>query len=393
MLIRIIDEVVIYKRERSKVWQARIKLKNKRWKRISTGTKDETEAKQVAIKLYYEAEFRHENKLPYYTKKFSTVADYTVEQLEEELATGDGKVVYRSYIQAINNYLKPFFGKYNVDNITPAMMKDFEEWRVFKMRKLPAASTITTQNSALNKVFDFAVEHNWANRTQLPKLNNKGHKSEARPAFTYEEYKQLTIELDKWTEQCKLKRSRDMRDLLNDYVHILINTGIRHGTEAANIKWRHIDWYKNTTTDARYLRFTVNGKTGRRQLIARENTNLYLARIQSRFEDLSRMSFDELLDAKIDEYVFRLANGEQTNNLRQTFRKFLRETGLAIGASSEKERTLYSLRHTYATFALMNGIGIHELARQMGTSVKMIEAHYSKITPEIMADKFAENKF
>ena len=35
-------------------------------------------------------------------------------------------------------------------------------------------------------------------------------------------------------------------------------------------------------------------------------------------------------------------------------------------------------------FRKMNGIGIHELARQMGTSVKMIEAHYSKITPEIL---------
>lgn len=41
----------------------------------------------------------------------------------------------------------------------------------------------------------------------------------------------------------------------------------------------------------------------------------------------------------------------------------------------------------------MNGIGMHELARKMGTSVKMIEAHYSKITPEIMADKFAGKEF
>lgn len=64
-----------------------------------------------------------------------------------------------------------------------------------------------------------------------------------------------------------------MRDLLNNYVHILINTGIRHGTEAENLKWRHIDWYKNTTTDMRYLRFTVDGKTG--------NDNLLLEKIQS----------------------------------------------------------------------------------------------------------------
>jgi len=66
----------------------------------------------------------------------------------------------------------------------------------------------------------------------------------------------------------------------------------------------------------------------------------------------------------------------------------MRDTRLGVGAASKKERTLYSLRHTYATFALKDGIGIHELAVQMGTSVGMIEQHYSKITPELIADQF-----
>lgn len=51
-------------------------------------------------------------------------------------------------------------------------------------------------------------------------------------------------------------------------------------------------------------------------------------------------------------------------------------------------RTLYSLRHTYATLALTSGIGVHELARQMGTSVAMLERHYSKLTPELVAERF-----
>lgn len=52
-------------------------------------------------------------------------------------------------------------------------------------------------------------------------------------------------------------------------------------------------------------------------------------------------------------------------------------------------RSLYSLRHTYATFALTEGIDIHTLARQMGASIAMIERHYSKITPLISAEKLA----
>ena len=41
---------------------------------------------------------------------------------------------------------------------------------------------------------------------------------------------------------------------------------------------------------------------------------------------------------------------------------------------------LYSLRHTYATLALeVDKVPIHTLSRQMGTSVAMIEKHYSHL--------------
>jgi integrase len=64
------------------------------------------------------------------------------------------------------------------------------------------------------------------------------------------------------------------------------------------------------------------------------------------------------------------------------------ESGLFKDATG-KNRTLYSLRHTYATFALAEGVDIHTLARQMGTGVGMIERHYSKLTPMMSAEKLA----
>jgi integrase len=55
-----------------------------------------------------------------------------------------------------------------------------------------------------------------------------------------------------------------------------------------------------------------------------------------------------------------------------------------------KERTLYSLRHYYATMALTyERMSIYTLAKHMGTSVLMIEKHYSKITPMLSAEKLA----
>ena len=141
-----------------------------------------------------------------------------------------------------------------------------------------------------------------------------------------------------------------------------------------NLKWRHIEWIKKDRQ--RYLRITVDGKTGNRQLIARVNTMDYLKRIQERFADLNGMDFDALLTKRVDKYVFRLADGTRTNSLAQTFEQLMRDTGLAVGGSSEQQRTLYSLRHTYATFRLEENVSSYLLAKNMGTSVKMLEQFY-----------------
>ena len=53
-------------------------------------------------------------------------------------------------------------------------------------------------------------------------------------------------------------------------------------------------------------------------------------------------------------------------------------------------RTLYLLRHTYATLALLEGSAdIHTLSKQMGNSAAMIERHYSKLTATMAADRLA----
>ena len=93
------------------------------------------------------------------------------------------------------------------------------------------------------------------------------------------------------------------------------------------------------------------------------------------------MTFRELLDAKLDLPVFALSDGTTTDNLRGTFRIFLKQYGLLTDPRTAQNRTLYSLRHTYATFSLTykRGVDIHLLATQMGTSTLMIERHYSHL--------------
>ena len=71
-----------------------------------------------------------------------------------------------------------------------------------------------------------------------------------------------------------------------------------------------------------------------------------------------------------------------------TFSKLLKFTKLTEDTAGQR-RTPYSLRHTYATQALLRATDIHTLAKQMGTSVRMLELHYSKLTATMAAERLA----
>ncbi|MEJ6688137.1 MAG: hypothetical protein QNL02_02960 [Paracoccaceae bacterium] len=67
---------------------------------------------------------------------------------------------------------------------------------------------------------------------------------------------------------------------------------------------------------------------------------------------MTDMNFEDLVKAKVDLPVFRLPEGTVSQNLRETFERLMIDTGLLISPNTGQNRTLYSLRRTYATFAL-----------------------------------------
>lgn len=87
-----------------------------------------------------------------------------------------------------------------------------------------------------------------------------------------------------------------------------------------------------------------------------------------------------------DDPVFSTLEGKSSSTLfSKRVRDILTGSKLLYG-SSKIPRSSYCLRHTYATFRLMEGVDVYFLAKQMGTSVRMIEEHYGHITPSKNAD-------
>ena len=316
---------VLTQRDGNAKWQARFKIAG-RWHRMSTKTKNLIEAKDAAREQYIEAKYRAKLGVPVQSKRFKDVAKLAVDEMQKSLAGGEGKKVYRDYIQAMDNYLIPFFGNHHIDKLVYSEIRLFAVWRTEKIGRELKASTLNTHNSALNRIFDEAVKNGYMAKSQVPVLENKGRGAQRRPDFTIDEYRKLCRGLRHWVKQGRDGKSRRHARIATDYVLILANTGIRHGTEAQNLRWKHIFTFEK---DGRsFLSMSVKGKTKRRELIARHGCVRYLKRIHQRCLDIAHIDFDEFLKSRSDLPVFRLPDGTATKNLYQMFRAFMKDIGL-----------------------------------------------------------------
>jgi integrase len=379
-------KLTLYKRPRSSLWQFRFKLSNGKWHSSATGCEDLDEAKKQAIVLYETIQVRAEHGLKPNSKTFKQLAEIDLAYMAKAIHNKTGRSTYRDYAFAINKYLTPFFGKYDVNQITTEIIEDFESWRIAEMGKVPMASTKRNHASAYNRIIDLARDEGVLSlNKKVPLLDARGDKGAPRPAFSEQEINQLKAAIPSWIGAALNERNEQTRYLISIYIELLLSTGIRHGTEAMPIRWKHLQWH--WIGDKKYLRIWVSGKTGPRYLIAKTKLVERLEELIE-WQNLPFEGLNDVIDAKLDRLVFRLPCGDQPRNFENIFRGLMKFSGLLIDAGN-KRRTLYSLRHTYATFALADEVDIHTLARQMGTSVGMIERHYSKLTPMLSAEKLA----
>jgi integrase len=398
-------ELVLYKRERSSIWQCRYKVGGV-WQRASTKERKLKDAKEIAKELRLTAEIRKRDNLPVITRKFRDVAKLAVQRMEQKLANGDGKVSFKDYIRIITDYLIPILGNRLITNIDQTALDHLEAERILMMGKPPSKSTLLSHNAALNIVFDEAVLRNFLTDLNRPKLEAKGKKSVRHPAFELKEVQAVINNFESWIERARNPHSKEMRKIMRDYVEMLIDTGARPGKELMNLKWKQIKFSMNkklinigekvvrddgteeeiVRTDLnRIVEMTVTGKTGTRQIIGRLPTVKVLERISRRNYGVKNSIVDPLKDVATpnnDDYVLRTKERKQdvSSSFQHMLERYLDEHNLLYDPQTEQNRVFYSFRHTYATLALTHDkVPIHTLAKQMGTSVLMIEKHYSHL--------------
>lgn len=402
------DTLYIFKQDNSKRWYARFVLLNhKKWLCKSTGKKDKDEAIAMAHRIFIDHEVRLETNTLVQSKRFRYVAERVIDRLEKELAfkspktrkdkpvetlqdylsekpefkpeQDEQKPVRHDYSRALRNYHIPHFDRTYVTSIDQEAIAKFDAWREKKFGRKPASSTLLTHNSALQLVFKEAIEQKWMIAAQVPVLSSKGESGARRAAFTQKEYQVILDAIIRSESNAHTEKTRQIRELLYDYCEFAVHTGIRPGTEMENLTWSDIE-FRRQREKAQFFINVRKGKTtkytGTRKVVCKSDIDDAIQAMRERFPD--RVPSDKL---------FRLLDGTQTNQLTKAFEKVMQNTGLK--SSPMGPRTLYSLRHTYITWQLLNGTSMDVIAKQCGTSMAMIEQHYSHVQPEMFANQLS----
>jgi hypothetical protein len=412
----IINELVVYQRPASTVWQCRYKVDGV-WLVKSTRKKELTAAIHAAYIHLASSKVRIEQNFSVATKNFKDVAKLALKAMKEKSEAGDGKVSYEQYARIANDFLIPFFGKRDVDSINAKALQEYAVFRQQKMGKPPAYSTVRKHNVTLNKIFEEAVARGFMTTTQRPKLETKGKKAETFPTFTVDEINVILASLQPWVERGRNEHKRELRHLLSCYVCMLIDTGARPGKELLELQWKNIT-YKVKFVDDTVMNIDDNGNLveskiqigvddrGEAEYEQRQEAHVVLyvdGKTDGRFVNGFNATFDvlknivtrnykdktlsQLTKEKSSDFVFRTPKGKYSKNYNEMFDDFLEEHNLLHDSNTGKKRVFYSFRSAHAT-AVMNldDVSPRNLALQLGNSPEVIRKHYDRANSIAISD-------
>lgn len=406
-------QIVLYRRKAGGVYHVRLAIEGVE-KYIVKTTKHRSleNARDFAEDLYYGLRYKVRNGEEIGVHTFRTIWERWLKAHQDHISPHRKRYI----IGTANRYLLPFFGKRVVGEINDKLMAQYWTWRInfwrseegeakinaahktrttekrpYKQKlgnvaKTPSQKSLDMERSVIGQILGWAHRNGMINR--LPDMKPPRIKTDRsvdrRPAFELEEWKALYRYLREWVKEgvnedgAPSKRGphnlhRWHRDLIRNYVIFMGSSGLRPN-EARQLRWRDVTRYQDENGNTYVTLFIApSTKTGSRECVPLRNAATILER-------LKRNS----LHTGLDDLIFCGKDGQAIDNFGKTFKAVLIKTGL-LKDRFGKERTIYSLRHMYATFRIRyGGVNIEALASNMGTSPAIIFRHYRHIpNPEI----------
>lgn len=370
--------------KRAGTYHARVRIDGKYvYRTLKTGDFDV--AKKAAHKLLHKFEFSAEHGIPISAKTFGDVIDEYVKYREAENLQGRTSDGMLRQIKRVVRFWYAYAGDKLITAIGDKELRDYVQWRrdyytqrpnEAKKRNVkvnPTDKTLQFDLMIAKAVIKWAHEQGWRGLLPLPLFTYTPKKKRVRPAFENGDYRLVLSAIRKWIKDCDNPKHLHTRQLLLDYVAVLGRSGMRVG-EANNLKVRDVHRFVDRLDRINY-RFVVRGKTGERDVIPAASVVSHVERVLA----------DKGEKPDPNAWFFSMANGSQIISLADQFAKVLELANRKTNSVGDGF-SLYSLRHYYAVMALRDGIGVYDVARNMGTSVEMIQQYYGKqATPKLMA--------
>lgn len=365
-------KLVVYRR--NQIYYARCLLaRSYIWR--SLGTRHLDDAIPKAWKVYHTLQAHNDQGLPLKAKTFSAVIDEYVASREKSHAQGKTKRGMVRQIKRVVKFWRAYAGSKPIHGIGDKELREYVDWRRDYYANLgaplphnaklnPADKTLQWEVMLGKAIIKWAHEQGLRGNKPLPTFTFNPKVKRVRPSFELTEYRLLWRALWKRVRVCTNPEWRATRELLRDYVFILANSGMRVG-EANKLRIADVVPFVDELGRSNF-RLLVKGKTGEREVIPRANAAKFINRVLAR-----------RTGAQPHEHLFLMPSGRPIITLADQFDAVLEEAGILRNSKGEKF-ALYSLRHFYAVTSLRRGVGIYTVARNMGTSVQMIEAYYGK---------------
>ena len=383
------DKITLYRRSdlQSSSWHYRFRFDQKDIRR-SAKTANLEEAKGAAVDHFHECRVKLKNSLPIFDHLLKDVVTDFLKSFDHKNITPQKRKHRKAFYKGMLKYWVELYGDRSVNSISQKHITEYLPWRLSywtagpgkekkrppQAKDNPSDTTLEFEHNALGAVLHFALSKGYVAHHQMPKTKYEGSSGRGtRPAFELREFLRLGRMARNWTYAAKGKPYFWKRWMTWHYVMIMAYTGLRVN-EARWLKWKHLEPITDQDGNANYLIHVQETKRqkqgGHRECVPIHHARYWFDRLQKR--DWSTGPED---------FVFCKKDGSPYRDFSRGFNSLI---GFGSGRYSHdrygRKFTVYSLRHTYFTFQIFHGnnASLIEIAKNGGTSVKMLEDTYIK---------------
>ena len=333
-------------------------------------------------------------------KEYLTLAK---KQFEESKATNkpikiDGGIGNWSYNHlsmtrlAIKKYIIPYFEKYHkttpIEDITEPMIENFVSWRDKtarrKYKKIYTASTFNKHNNVLRHIFKFAQRRNIIQNIPTIKYYSDIASDRKREGLNQKELalllklaKQEASEYENDLDIPEYKTIHIYRKYFLHFIQLCAMSGIRPNTDI-----RHKDISYNHKGNLQ-IRRSEKGLATREAVIKNEFIPIH--------EEFIKFKEEMGLSTKPNDWYFAHPIQVRNAEVGSRVKSFQRQWRRCVKSNDKlKNKVPYSLRHYYITQAIYdNDKQLLTIAKQCGTSARIIERTYFQELQEVQSDLFA----